>query len=248
VDFNREKYVNAHEDPAHRKFAEHIIAVQMFEQFTQTKCNEINKKAAASPTDRFDLKLKLMPEMRSKMADVTKMAKSGQVLFNKFKDKIGDMNQVQNKRFAQPLPVKHAGTMPVNRSTGSNLKVERPKSVYKATLLFEDEIKNTPERPPPPRQAQNAPPRPSQPPPPKPTGSFTPNSYQPVQNVNQPFDIFEPVRPSQPPPKPPAPRQIDTLINLYDPLYDLSISSSSSNSSNSKPNSSNPLAEFDPYS
>lgn len=39
LDFNKDKFISIHEDPAHRRFVEQIATVQMFEQFTQIGFN-----------------------------------------------------------------------------------------------------------------------------------------------------------------------------------------------------------------
>ena len=87
VDFDKDRFVASHEDEPHRRFAEQIVTVQMFEQFTQRKCHNLNSRAANASMDPFEIKLKTLPDLKNKYNDIKVFAKSSQVLFSKMVDK-----------------------------------------------------------------------------------------------------------------------------------------------------------------
>lgn len=149
VDFDKDKFIAAHEDPLHRRFAEQIVTVQMFEQFTQTKCHQINEKASASAMDVFELRLKTLPELKGKMTDVKLMAKSGQHLFTKMVDKgktmINEQQQQRNSATVARRASDNRSNYAANRSvTTDDISTQRPRSVFIARELTWDSPINSP--------------------------------------------------------------------------------------------------------
>lgn len=86
--YSRDKFVLAHRDAGHRNFADTIIGVQMFEQFSQERLDEINSLSVKSTKfNDLDRRIANLEDLKMKMPDVKSIAQNSQQMFNKVFDK-----------------------------------------------------------------------------------------------------------------------------------------------------------------